>query len=52
MAAGTARLQTERVVVRMRPEGAVLVCGKHVVVLGMVVLRELVGVECRHRAGK
>jgi hypothetical protein len=52
MAAGIARLEAERVVVRMRLEGAVRVCGKPVVVLGMVVVRVLVGVECRHRAGK
>jgi hypothetical protein len=52
MAAGIARLEAERVAVRMRLEGVVRVCGKPVVVLGMVVVRVLVGVECRHRAGK
>jgi hypothetical protein len=52
MAAGIARLEAERVIVRMRLEGVVRVCGEPVVVLGMVVVRVLVGVECRHRPGK
>ena len=42
MAAGIARLETERVIVRMRLEGVVRVCGETVVVLGMVVVRVLV----------
>jgi hypothetical protein len=52
MAAGIARLETAGVVVRMRLEGTVRVCGKPGVVLGMVVVRVLAGVECRHRARK
>lgn len=50
MAPGIARLETGRVVIRMRLNGVVCVRGKPVVVLWMVVVRVGMRMERRYRA--
>jgi hypothetical protein len=50
MAPWVARLESDRVVVRMRVNGVVRVRGEPVVVLGMVVVRVGMRVESRYGA--